>query len=81
MEVYLYAKNQLHNSNNYGIKNPAICLVENVLQYIMRTKFFPDIPFSQNNIQDHGVSFKAEKTSIDKTFLAKIKKTLFLGYF
>ena len=43
----------------------------------MRSKFFPDIPFSQNNIQDHGVSFKAEKTSIDKIFLAKIKNHSF----
>ena len=35
--------------------------MERILAYILRSRFFPDIQFSQNHIANYGASIKAQK--------------------
>ena len=37
-----------------------ILLVKSILAYNLRTRFFPDMQFSQNLIASYGASFKAQ---------------------
>ena len=45
-------------------RNPAIWLVESFLANNLRTRFFPDMQFSQNDIANYGASVKAQKVML-----------------
>lgn len=62
MDIYLHAKNQLYILNSF--QDIKIWLVNNVLDYNLRRRFFPGMLFLQNSKNDHSASFKAEKTSM-----------------
>ena len=44
--------------------NPAVWFVESILAYNLRSRFFPDMPFSQDHIANYSASFKAQKVML-----------------
>ena len=45
-------------------KNSAIWLVESILAYNLRSRFSPDMQFSQNDIANFGAPFKTQKVML-----------------
>ena len=45
-------------------KNPAISLVDSILVYNLKTRFFPDMQFSQNDIANYWASVKVQKVML-----------------
>ena len=65
-----------------NFKNPAIWLAESIFEHNLRTRFFPDMRFSQKVDNNYGASFKTKKSTHQWTkFFAKSKKHHFWGIF
>ena len=47
-----------------SLKNPATCLVERILAYNLKIRYFPEMQFSQNDIANYGTSIKAQKVML-----------------
>jgi len=61
---------------------PAIWLAESIFSNNSRTRFFPDMGFSQNSKKDYSASFKTKKLTHQWTkFRSKSKKLYFGGIF
>ena len=65
-----------------NLKNPAIWLAESIFENNLRTRFFPDMGFSQKVDNNYGASFKTKKSRHQWTnFSVKSKKHHFWGIF
>ena len=47
-----------------SLKNSAIWLMESILIYTLKTRFFQTMQLSQNHIANYGASFKAQKVML-----------------
>ena len=65
-----------------SFKNPAIWLAKSIFEHNLRTRFFPDMGFSQKVDNNYGASFTSKKSTHQWTkFFAKSKKHHFWGIF
>ena len=46
------------------LKNTELSLVDSILVYNLKTRFFPDMQFSQNDIANYWASVKVQKVML-----------------